>query len=303
MIESLSNSTIRQYEGVYKAWWQLCKQQQWEVFNPREADVIKFFMHQLQTKQITYGSFNTYRSALSIILECNITNNPNIKRLLKGIFRLRPPARRYNYIWDPQIVISFLEHKYPNGNLSLNQLSKKTITLLALITGHRIQTLARIRVDNIIISTDEIQILISDHIKSSRMKAEQPCLLIPYFREKPEICAGSALIAYINKTISIRNETQDFLFLSTRRPFKTATTSTLSRWIRQTLEEAGIDTKIFSGYSTRHAATSAASRNGVTLDIIRRTAGWSNISEVFARLYNCPLRHNTLFAKSVLSPG
>ncbi|KAJ8926546.1 hypothetical protein NQ314_021085 [Rhamnusium bicolor] len=34
------------------------------------------------------------------------------------------------------------------------------------------------------------------------------------------------------------------------------------------MEEASIDTKVFSGYSTRHAATSVANRNGVTLDVI-----------------------------------
>ncbi|KAJ8936717.1 hypothetical protein NQ314_012186 [Rhamnusium bicolor] len=198
-----------------------CKRQQWSVLNPKEAEVTQFFIHQFQTKQITYGSFNTYRSALA-------------RRVL------RPPARRYNYIWDPQRVLSFLEQKYPNDNLSLNELSKKTVTLLALITGHRIKTLARIRVENIIISMENIQVLIADHIKTTGTRAEQPCLMIPYFKGRPGICAASALTTYIQKTISIRNQVQDYLFLSTRSPYNTATTSTISRWIRKTLEEAGL---------------------------------------------------------------
>ncbi|KAB0801731.1 hypothetical protein PPYR_03917 [Photinus pyralis] len=48
-------------------------------------------------------------------------------------------------------------------------------------------------------------------------------------------------------------------------PFHKATAQTLSRWIKIILQKSGVDVTKFSAYSTRHAATSAASRKGLNL--------------------------------------
>lgn len=300
LLQSLSSSTLKQYESVYRFWWKYCGQHGYDPFEASQKEVLNFFNHQFNTTNNSYGSFNTYRSALSLILNWDLTSCQNIKRFLKGIFKVRPPQRKYDFSWEPQLVLDFLSTKFPNDIISFRDLAMKTATLIALITGHRIQTLARIRVDNIIIAADGIQILISDHIKTTRRNSAQPCLQIPYFIEKPEICPASALIAYITASAKFRSDQQEFLFLTTRHPYHTASTSTLSRWIRSTLGKSGIDTRIFSAYSTRHSATSAAYRNGVTLDVIRKTAGWSSRSETFAKFYNRPLNNRWKFARAVI---
>lgn len=56
---------------------------------------------------------------------------------------------------------------------------------------------------------------------------------------------------------------------------------------------------IFSAHSTRHAATSAAYVKGISLETIRRTAGWSQGSQMFARVYNRPIETKEEFAKAV----
>ncbi|KAH9635903.1 hypothetical protein HF086_002463 [Spodoptera exigua] len=67
-----------------------------------------------------------------------------------------------------------------------------------------------------------------------------------------------------------------------------------------TLNEAGIDTSVFTAHSTRHASTSAASRAGLGIDLIRRTAGWSGTSSTFAKFYNRPITENPLtFSEAV----
>lgn len=69
------------------------------------------------------------------------------------------------------------------------------------------------------------------------------------------------------------------------------------------MDQSGIDINTFSAYSTRHAATFAAKRQGVSIDLIRKTAGWSKESETFARFYNrCVISENTQFAEAVLEP-
>lgn len=297
----MATSTLRQYDSTYRVWWNFCLENNISYLEAGTPEVLSFLQNQFQTKTFAYGTFNSFRSALSLILPGDVGKDPQVKRFLKGILRWRPPKRKYNFTWDPQLVLSYLERMVPNESLSLEDLTKKLVTLLALITAHRIQTLALIRVDNIVISPEKIQIHISDHIKTTTCTNVQPCLQIPFFLEKPGLCAASVLLCYIERTAEFRKNIQDFLLLTIRGPHETASTQTISRWIRQTLTKAGIDTKQFSGYSTRHAASSAAFRNGILLDTIRRTAGWTANSLVFAKFYNKPLTDSLDFANSILS--
>lgn len=81
-----------------------------------------------------------------------------------------------------------------------------------------------------------------------------------------------------------------------------ASSQTISRQIKQTLEEKGIDTNVFCPHSTRHAATSAALRARASLDTIRRCAGWTGQSTVFVSFYNRPIMNDStnLFSNLLL---
>ena len=179
-------------------------------------------------------------------------------------------------------------------------LSKKLVTLLALVTAHRFQTLSLIKIQNIIFSAEgTVNIFITDNIKTSGPGRAQPCLHFKKFQEKPEICVLNTLMDYIDRTISVRQEEQEYLFISFVRPYKRASSQTLSRLVKETMSEAGINTNIFSSYSTRHSSTSMVYKAGVSLDIIRKTAGWSDKSRTFARFYNRPIVTNS-FAETIL---
>ena len=88
----------------------------------------------------------------------------------------------------------------------------------------------------------------------------------------------------MDKTKHVRgNESK--LFVSFIKPHSAVTSSTVARWLRSILDQAGIDSKIFGAHSTRGASASAAVRGGVTLDDILKAANWSSES-VFHRQYN-----------------
>nr|CAH7746392.1 unnamed protein product [Callosobruchus chinensis] len=177
----------------------------------------------------------------------------------------------------------------------------KLVTLLALITGHRLQTLTSIRLQNIVRFPDRLEIRTSDRIKTSSSKSLQPFLVIPYFKDNPALCLAS-VINYELITKDLRPSDIDYLILTVKRPIRQVSSQRLSKWIKQTLAASGIDTTLFSGYSTRHAATSAAFRAGISIEIIRSMAGWTQKSNMFARFYNRPLANDpTLFAKGILS--
>ena len=80
-------------------------------------------------------------------------------------------------------------------------------------------------------------------------------------------------------------EVRTRLFISFVKPHKAVTSSSITRWLRTVLEEAGIDSSIFGAHSTCGASTSAAARGGVTLEDILKAANWSSES-VFQRFYH-----------------
>lgn len=302
MISSLSVNTIKQYSVALNKWWIFCKGE--NIFDVSITKILEFLTDQFKTGS-SYTSLNTTRSALSLILSCEIGIDPQIKRFFKGIFKLRPSRPKYNDTWDPAIVLNHIEKWYPLQDLSFLKLTKKLVMLLALTSAQRIQTLSLIRLNNIQFVEAGVNIEISDLLKTSKPGKQQMCITLPYFLAKPEICPVTTLQYYINYTKTLRKvefNNTEMLLISVKKPYNYASRQTISRWIKQTMKDSGIDIKRFTPHSTRHAATSRACREGVTLDTIFRSAGWSIGSKVFANHYNRPLIKSNdkyIFAKTV----
>lgn len=298
MLNSLSKNTYKQYDSAIRCWITFCKNHGYDYHNPSVPVIIIFFTEMFHNGA-KYGTLNSYKSALSLLFnEC--LNDFRIKKFMKGVFRLRPSQPKYDFTWDPSLVLSYLSSQWPHEDLNLENLSRKTATLLALVTAHRVQTLCLIKLPNINMhNSDEIIIFIPDIIKTSKPNSYQPILKIPFYNENLSICPATCIKDYINKTCSLRGS-ENQLFISFKKPFRKITTQTLSSWIKISLHKSGVDTSIFSAHSTRHAATTTANKIGVNIDVIRKTAGWSRTSGTFAKFYN----KETLdcdFARSLLS--
>lgn len=279
MLASLSENTVKQYNTYLKQWYNFCINLNIDYFEVSVPHIISFLTTMYEDGAV-FSSLNCCRSALSLILGSKLCNDDRVSRFLKGVFRLRPPLPKYDFTWDPAVVLNFLSQKGNNDSLSLEDLSKKLITLLAIVTAHRVQTFSLIKVSNIKRLSNKMYIKITDLIKTSRVGSLQPHLVLPFFTDNPNVCPASAL----DKTNAIRQS--ENLFVAYKKPHKSVTAQTLSRWIKSTLGSSGIDISIFSAHSTRHAATSAAQRLGLNIETIRKTAGWSSTSRVFAQFYN-----------------
>lgn len=225
-----------------------------------------------------------------------------MKRFFKGAYNIKPPLPKYSSTWDPSPVIKFLESQFPLETLSLQQLTYKLIMLMALTSAHRLQTFALVNLENIITKESLVEIRIPDRIKTSGKDRLQPTLAFPFFKEKLQLCVASTICYYLGMTKSLRPPTVNRLFITIKKPYKAASTQTMSRWLKNVLKMSGIDVSIFTGYSTRHATTSAAARLGLNIESIRQTAGWTEKSRVFNTFYNKPLcNDSTSFAKTILS--
>lgn len=282
---SFAEKTLIQYSSSIKSWWTYCESNGYNTFNATSTQVISFLTVKFE-EGASYSSLNTHRSALSTILGNKITLDENIHRFLRGVYRLKPPNPKYDYTWDTNKVLNYVSDLYPYTDITLEALSRKTISLLAIASAQRIQTLSIIKLNNISIENDMIVIKIPDLIKTSRPGAFQPLIRLPFIRENPSICPATVLQAYIDKTSALRQgNSDDHLFISLRKPHKKVSAQTLGHWIKQVMANSGIDISIFGAHSTRHASTSAAHRLGVNLEVVRKAAGWSDSSNVFLKYY------------------
>lgn len=185
-----------------------------------------------------------------------------------------------------------------NNELSLELLTLKLTTLLALATGQRVQTLSLIELKNIQSSNKGIEIKIPKRIKTSN---KNTFLSLSFYLEDPHVCVATTLLYYMEKTKPMRN--LDFcqnLLMTFKKPYHNATSQTISRWVKKIMFKSGIDTTQFTAHSTRHASTSLAQRKGIPFDVIKSAAGWTNKSQTFAKFYQRTIRDPQSFAKAIL---
>ena len=106
---------------------------------------------------------------------------------------------------------------------------------------------------------------------------------------------------YLIRTSQTRSSQQ--LLLCYCKPHGPASRESISRWLKQVLRAAGVNTDVFKAYSTHSAATSAAKAADVPIGDIMATAGWRSESTL-ARFYDRPLQAEAsanAFAHAVLS--
>ncbi|XP_054009950.1 uncharacterized protein LOC128893160, partial [Hylaeus anthracinus] len=273
MVNSITNSTLKQYECHLRSWWEFSHLENLDIYNAKIMDIIKFLNKRYKTGA-NYSTLNTARSAISLISLYDINKDSLISHFLKGVFKQRPPKPRYATIWDVTSVLNYIENLHPLKGLKLKDAAEKVVTLLALTTAQRLKTLALINIDNINKSDTGINIKITDHIKTSKVGVFQPELILPFFKEKPRLCAATAVLDYLDCTKDLRNSVKR-LFIATVKPFGTVSSQTIGHWIKTLLGKADVNTELFTAYSTRHTAVSKAHKRGIDISIIRRSAWWS----------------------------
>ena len=156
--------------------------------------------------------------------------------------------------------------------------------LLALASAQIVQTLHSIKVHNILFGVNLAVIPIFELVKQSNHKNRNMSLNLKGYAKKPALCVVKVLKEYIQRTKDLRgNENQ--LFISFQRPHAAVSRSTISRWLKRVMEEAGLDIEVFSGHSTRAASCAKLKSDGVDIDEILRTAGWSS-DKTFKKFYD-----------------
>ena len=83
---SLSTNTIKQYSNALQVWWNFYQEKNISPYRSGVQHVLEFFQTQLEVKQFKYGTFNSWRSALALILPGEIGKDLTLRRYFRGIF-------------------------------------------------------------------------------------------------------------------------------------------------------------------------------------------------------------------------
>lgn len=65
------------------------------IYKARITDIIKFLTVEFE-KGLSYGSLNSLRSAISLILGQDLGQNEIVKRFFKGLSNVRSPKPKYD---------------------------------------------------------------------------------------------------------------------------------------------------------------------------------------------------------------
>ena len=275
------DTTKKQYQVYFKKWIKFCTYKKWSTTTYNVQNCVKFLMN-LYKEHSSYSAINTARSALSALFDDPpIGENVTIKRFMRGIFNTRPNKPRYMKIWDVSIVLNYLDKKSPARELTLQELTMKVLTLCALVSAQRCQTIHAMDLKYCDIKDTSIVFNIMTLLKHNTPRNCKSEVVLPSYPNNKRLCVVTYIKQYIKRTKPFRNSSK--LFLSYIAPHRPVSKDTISRWLKMTLQKAGINTAIYKAHSTRAAATSAVVKE-VDISTILKAAGWSN-SRTFGTYY------------------
>ena len=115
-----------------------------DPFQATVHQVAEYLVYLFDHTDTGYSVVNTHRCAISALLPpiqgATVGKHPLVKKVMKGIFRLRPSLPRYTVTYDVQVVLDYLDNLGENSVLTLKQLTERVATLLCLLSGQRDQT-------------------------------------------------------------------------------------------------------------------------------------------------------------------
>ena len=303
LLASWAPSTIKNYEGVVKRWLAFTDKNGIHPLTPTAIHCLQFLTEYFATG-VGHSSMNTTRSCLSCFISIDGTPLgaiPIIARFIKGTSRLKPPGGKVTHVWDPIPVLHHLQSWGPIPQLTLEQLTRRTMLLFLLATGQRLQALHLMKRADIQWEENFLKIQYTEKLKTND-PIDSPLRLSFDRHDEQSLCVYSHIKAYLANGDT--TPAAPYVFSTVKLPTVRASSATISRQVKAALKVAGVGEN-FTAYTARHASTSAAARVNVPLNTILHSASWTR-ENTFTRFYNRPLlcptpREETNFIPSLLA--
>ena len=217
--ESWRPGTRVQYNSLLRGWQGFCSRRQVHPLSPTILDIIAY-LTSMYDCSLQYTTIAASKSVLAGVLHIpgvtSISSHPLIIRLLKGIFYVRPPKPRYEFIWDTDLVLKFLKTLHP-AVIPLKLLTLKTVTLLTLLSGQRVTTLHQFRLSQLQRNPTLVIFNIQGLLKHSRAAKRDLPITYHAFPRDVALCPVATLDAYLDARAQLGNAAlRDEFFLCYR---------------------------------------------------------------------------------------
>ena len=311
--KAISNAHRKSTRGLYDDKWasfeKFCEQRRWDPLQASPQQVAEFMMFLRDQRHLKGGTISTYLAALNSVIAVKtgvkISKVPELISMLKAFklqdqkVKFRPPA------WDLNVVLKHLRGSpyEPLSGASLENLTRKTLFLVALATAARVSEIhaldvTRIRFENVRHGAVHIGLLWNFIAKNQLPGQPDRLFTIPPLstivgaadEEELSLCPVRALRAYIDRTRSIRG-TRKRLFIPFSKSVKgEVNRNTVALWLRQT---------ILAAYGAAQMSPPKAN-NPHEIRALASTMALHRNCSVPAIMEGCFWRSNTVFASHYL---
>jgi hypothetical protein len=297
----IRTTTARQYDGIWQKFWTWCYDQD-PTKDPLKYDPITVVEWLTSNANLSRSHLNGMRSSVASVYEVLHKHKTPLAdtQEIKAFFRARTRQEKVNTsktndIWDIKQLLAFLETWGANETMELDRLQTKTMAILCVSTFWRPRSdIGRLQWQDVTFYWDPQG---SGQPTGARILARNPKegiqkdTTLAVLPQQSLLCPVSTLLTFIIRSQQKRQHLAQnhTLFLAyidhhTQSP-KCMDEKTVATKLKNTLKEAGINTKVYSTHSIRSASASAAYHQGIDTNTIKRHGNWSLNSDTFERYY------------------
>ena len=306
-----AGSTRKQYDVAWRVFERWCADRPGRVV-PFQASVVTVltFLQECLDKGRAHSTIKVNLAAISACHvgfgEKALSENPLIRKFMRGVKRARPVTRSMVPPWDLSLVLGALSGApfEPLETVEIKFLTLKTALLMALTTAKRVSEMQALSVspDCTVFSADRTRVSVRPNPAFVPKNSNAACVPValrsfhppPFETEEDRklhlLCPVRALRVYMDRTRPFRKGSQLFVAWGASAKGKPVTKIRLSQWIVEAVQVAysAADVQPPAGlraHSTRGIAASWALYQGVSVQDVCTAASWSSPS-TFARFYN-----------------
>ena len=232
------------YATAWGKWCGWCDRRETDPVSAPVKYLLDFITEEFKNGK-QYSTLNTYRSAISAthvgFSGTPAGQHPLVCRLLQGIFNSRPAMPKNVTLWDVEIALKHAESISPLEELSLKQISERTA--VTSVSKCRVSDLHSLDLKFRSYRYVAVSFIIPGLTKTRRLGPPRE-VFYAQLEENIKLCPVTSLRAYEKKTEGLRHPSNTSLFISVKKPHLPVSSQTLSRWIKNFLSEAGIQTSL-----------------------------------------------------------
>ena len=158
----------------------------------------------------------------------------------------------------------------------MKDITVKLTTVLACVSAQRLHTLTLLDARYIQFQSSGTYMCIFNDLKVPRARPYF-IMALPSPSDIDHLGTVELLQIYLEKTEQFRRQGHHRLLLSWRPPHNPVTTDTLARWIRQVMQDSGINVHVFGAHSVRGASSSFALEHNASIDSVLTAGDWSSL--------------------------